>query len=84
MFVARNGALVGPKPCLPPHLKVHCLITPRSHVANQLHLAFSTPIEGLLYPILESRHELQGARVQGSLWHIKRGRDPGMPPKEKK
>jgi hypothetical protein len=84
MFVARNGALVCPKPCLPAHLEVHCRVTPGSHVANQLHLAFSTPIEGLLYSILESRHELQGARVQGSLWHIKRGRDPGMSPKEKK
>jgi hypothetical protein len=44
MFVARNGALVCPKPCLPTHLKVHWLITPGSHVANQLHLAFPTPI----------------------------------------
>jgi hypothetical protein len=59
MFVARNGALVCPKPCLPTHMEVYCWVTSGSHVANQLHLAFPIPIQCLLYSILESNCKLQ-------------------------
>jgi hypothetical protein len=84
MFVTRDGALVCPKPGLSANTKVHCRVTSWGHVADQLHLAFPTTIQCLLHPIVESRDKLQGAGIQGSLGHIDGGRNPGMPPKEKK
>jgi hypothetical protein len=59
MFVDRNGALVCPELGLPTHLEVHCRVAQGSHVADQLHLTFPTPIQCLVYAILESSHKLQ-------------------------